>query len=143
MIETEEKEICGSIYLVTQMPAMRALKMQARLLRLIGPSFGAMIASGEDSSIPVAINLLAEKLDENTYEKIILDLLQGVRKDGVELTKGFIDLAFAGNLNELYRVIQFVLEVNFADFFQEGGIIAELRNAAELKKTISPNSKKT
>jgi hypothetical protein len=142
MIETKEKEIGDAVYSVTQMPAIRALKIQSRLLRLVGPSFAAMIASGEDSSIPMAISLLTDKLDENTFEKLVLDLMQGVRKDGAELTKGKIDLEFAGNLNELYRVLQFVLEVNFADFFQDGGIIAELKKAAEKETPLSPDLKK-
>lgn len=145
MIETKEKVIGESNYSVTQMPAMTAIKMQARLLRLIGPSFGAMVASGDDSSIPTAISLLTDKLDANTFETLVLDLCRGARKDGVEMTRQKIDLDFAGNLNELFRVIQFILEVNFSDFFQEGGIIAELKKAAEKDSPtpISPDLKKT
>ena len=143
MIETKEKEVGGSTYSVTQMPAIRALKVQARLLRLIGPSFAAMIASGDDSSIPMAITLLTDKLDEKTFENLVLELTQGVRKDGIELTRSKIDLDFAGNLNELFRVLQFILEVNFADFFQEGGIIAELKKTADQATQLSPDLKKT
>lgn len=143
MIETKEKVIGNSNYAVTQMTAIRALKMQARLLRLIGPSFGAMIASGDDSSIPMAISLLTDKLDEKTFENLVLELTQGVRKDGEELTRSKIDLDFAGNLNELFRVLQFILEVNFSDFFQEGGIIAELRKTADRATPLSPDLKKT
>ena len=146
MIETKEKSIGESTYMVTQMPAMRAVRMQARLLKLLGPSFAAMVSSYDDknpdSSIPLAVTLLVDKLDEKTFETLVLDLMQGVRKDGVELTKQKIDLDFAGKLNELFLVIQFVLEVNFSDFFQEGGIIAELiKEAAKTK--VSPDLKKT
>lgn len=143
MIETKEKVIGKSTYSVTQMTAIRAIKMQARLLRLIGPSFGAMIASGDDSSIPMAITLLTDKLDEKTFENLVIELTQGVRKDGEELTRAKIDFDFAGNLNELFRVLQFILEVNFSDFFQEGGIIAELRKAADRATPLSPDLKKT
>lgn len=146
MIETQEKIIGESNYMVTQMPAMRAVKMQARLLKLLGPSFAAMVASGggenADSCLPVAVSLLTEKLDEKTFEDLVLQLLQGVRKDGVELSRQKIDLDFAGKLNELYLVLQYVLEVNFSDFFQEGGIIAELIKSAD-KTKVSPNLKKT
>lgn len=145
MIETKEKTIGDSVYSVTQMPAIRAVRMQARLLRLVGPSFGALIGSdpkNPDSSIPLAVSLLADKLDETTFEKLVLELMTGVRKDGAELTRGKIDLDFAGNLNDLYRVIQFILEVNFSDFFQEGGIITELADMVRKAKEAEEESKK-
>jgi hypothetical protein len=146
MIEVKEKNIGEAKYMVTQMPAMRAVRMQARLLKLLGPSFAAIVASNDkdnpDSCLTMAVSLLVEKLDEKTFETLVLDLLQGVRKDGAELTREKIDLDFAGKLNDLYLVMQFVLEVNFSDFFQEGGIIAELIHAAQAK-TIPPDLKKT
>lgn len=141
MIETKEKVIGESNYMVTQMPAMRAVRMQARLLKLLGPSFAAILASDDtknlDNALPLAISLLVDKLDEKTFEQLVLDLLQGVRKEGAELTKAKIDYEFSGNLNELFLVMQYVLEVNFSDFFQAGGIIAQLINASNHSK-ISP-----
>ena len=146
MIETKDKVIGESNYSVTQMPAMRAVKLQAKLLKLVGPSFAAMVASGDkenpDSCLPLAVGLLVDKLNADELEKLVLELCTGVRKDGAELTKSKIDLDFAGNLNELYLVLQFVLEANFSDFFQEGGIIAELIKAAQATK-VSPELKKT
>lgn len=141
MIDTLEKIIGESVYSVTQMPAMRAVRMQARLVKMLGPSFAAMIASNPenpDSCFPNAVGLLVEKLDEKTFEQLVLDLLQGARKDGQELTKGKIDLDFAGKLNELFLVIQFVLEVNFSDFFLPGGIIGDLLAMAANSRTIPP-----
>lgn len=147
MIETKEKVIGDNTYAVTQMPALRAVKMQARLLRLVGPCIGALIAAdpkNPDASLPMAISMLADKLDEATFEKLVLDLVQGVRCNGVEMTRGLLDLDFAGKLNDLYRVLQFVLEVNFSDFFLEGGIIAELAPMLTASReteirTISPD----
>ena len=143
MIETLEKTIGDSVYSVTQMPAMRAIRMQARLLKLLGPSFAAIVTSNDanpDSSLPLAIGLLVEKLDERTFETLVIDLMQGVRKDGSELTKPKLDLDFAGKLNDLFLVMQFVLEANFSDFFQEGGIIGQLVKAMNQAK-VSPDSK--
>ena len=145
MIETKEKVIGDSNYMVTQMTALRAVKMQARIIKLLGPSFAAMVSatdkSNPDSCLPFAISLLTEKLDEKSFESLVLDLMQGVRKDGAELSRADIDLEFAGKLNELFLVMQFVLEVNFSDFFQEGGIIAELIKSAS-QTGISPELKK-
>lgn len=145
MIESKEKMIGDSKYMVTQMTALRGVRMQARLLKLLGPSFAAMITSDQanpDACLPMAVSLLADKLDEKSFENLVVDLMQGVRKNGVELTRSDLDMEFAGNLNELFLVIQFVLECNFSDFFQEGGIIAGLIKVSNQTK-ISPDLKKT
>lgn len=145
MIESKEKQIGDSKYMVTQMTALRAVRMQARLLKMLGPSFAAMIASDQanpDSCLPMAVSLLSDKLDEKSFENLVVDLMQGVRKNGVELTRSDLDMEFAGNLNELFLVMQFVLECNFSDFFQDGGIIADLIKAAT-PKPIPPDLKKT
>lgn len=146
MIETLDKEINGSVYTVTQMTAIRALKMQARLFKLLGPAASAIfIAAAKDvdsadNSIPLAISHLGNQLDEKTFENLVLDLMAGVRKDGMELKKELIDMEFAGNLNTLYLVLQFILEVNYADFFQDGGIFKAI--LPEKKASTPPESKK-
>lgn len=151
MIETHEKEINGATYSVTQMPAMRAIRMQARLLKLLGPSCAELFVAYQqdekkqedqaDKHIPHAITLLVNQLDEKTFESLVIDLLQGVRKDGMELKKEIIDLEFAGNLNTLFLLIKFILEVNFSDFFLPGGIIYQLKEKEE-PKTIPQKSKR-
>lgn len=140
MIETKEQVIGNSTYQVTQLPALRALRMQSKLLKLLGPSFAQMLVSSEkednevDQCLPLAVSLLVNQLEEKTLENLVLELTQGVRKDGHELKKEIIDLEFAGNLNELFLLLKFILEVNYADFFQEGGIIQELKKEAEKKR---------
>lgn len=130
MIETLEKEICGSVYAVTQMTALRAVRMQARLIKLLGASVATLFSSSSideaEGSFSKAVSLLSENLDEISFENLVLDLLQSVRKNGLELTKSVIDIEFAGKLNELFLVLQYILEVNFSDFFLEGGIIGNL-----------------
>lgn len=134
MIETKEKVIGSSNYAVTQLPARRALRLQAKLVKLLGPAVSTIfVATGDldsaDQSIPKAITALASQLDDKTFDQLILDLLQGqVRKNGKEITEQVLDLEFAGNLNELFLVLSFVLEVNFGDFFREGGILSSFLN---------------
>lgn len=142
MIETKEQVIGNSTYQVTQLPAMRALRMQSKLLKLLGPSFAQMLVKSKedkdddevDQCLPLAVSLLVNQLEEKTLENLVLELTQGVRKDGYELKKEIIDLEFAGNLNELFMLLKFILEVNYADFFQEGGIIHELKKEADKKR---------
>lgn len=146
MIETKEKTINGAKYQVTQMTARRALKMQAKLLKLFGASLAHIfLPSGDqpmdgasfskDEAIK-ALKELAIEIDDNTFEKLVIELLSGVRKDGIELNEGVIDLEFAGELNTLFQVIWFVLEVNFSFFFGEGGIGSLAREATPPKKAI-------
>lgn len=139
MIETLEKEINGSKYSVTQLPARRALKLQAKLAKILGPCCSEIfIAAGKDvdsadSIIPKAISLLLDKIDDKTFDEFVVEMLQGVRKSGIELTASTVDLEFAGNLNELFLVLKFVLEANFSDFFSGGGILSSLLNLQKTK----------
>lgn len=132
MIETREKEIDGAVYLVTQMTARRALRMQAKLFKLMGPAFAEMAIFAAknpetaDDCIPKVLMLLAQQLDDKNFDELIVELLSGVRKDNAELTSSKIDLDFAGKLDSLFKVAKFVIEVNFSDFFSERGIIREL-----------------
>ncbi len=131
MIETKEIVLNGSVYSVTQMPARRALKVQAKLMKLLGPAIGQMFlvssSDSADENIPKIISLLVDQLDEKTFDTFILELIEFyVRKDGKEVNAQTFDLIFAGKLNELFLLLKFILEVNFADFFQEGGIIKSL-----------------
>ena len=147
MIETREKSIEGSTYQVTQLPARRAIRLKAKLIKLFGPAFAQMYiansANGPD--IAKAIEILSSSIDENTFEALIVEVLNGVRKNGVELTPPVIDLEFAGYMATLYQVVWFVLEVNFSNFFQMMGIGA-LSNSQEkpadatLRKTFTRTS---
>lgn len=107
MIETKEKIIDGSVYTVTQLPARRALKLKAKLLK----NFGSLLFAN-DSSSNAWYNF-----DENQFESLCLEMIQGVRKDGVELTPATFDLEFAGNVAGIYKMLLFVIEVNYSNFF--------------------------
>ena len=132
MIQTKEKTINGAKYSVTQMTARKALRMKAKLLRLFGPSLAQIflpskdkpmdgMAFSKDEAVKALQNLVCE-LQEDDFEKLCMELLVGVRKEGMELTEQIIDLEFAGDLASLFQVVWFVLEVNFASFFGESGI---------------------
>lgn len=128
MIETLEKEINGSTYSVTQLPARRALKLQAKLAKMLSPFLAEMLIAAEstETSLSKAVQLLVSEIDDKTFDQFVMDMLPGVRKNNVELTPSTVDLEFAGNLNELFLVLKFVLEANFSDFFQESGIFKML-----------------
>lgn len=141
MIESTEKVIGDHTYTITQLPARRALRLQAKLLKLLSPCISVIISEAikeakekgislsdvSDKSIPSAIQYLSSGLEENTFEDLICDMLPCVRVDGKELTVQLMDVLFAGSLNQLFLLMKEVLEANFKDFFQEGSILLALK----------------
>lgn len=173
MIETKEKRIGEATYAVTQLPARRALRLKAKLLKLFGPAVIQILLTSEEpqekidemtaeqlssqlaispvdtykiqdmrkAAIVRGVQLLVANLDDKTFDELCLEVLQGVRRDGQELNSGIIDHVFAGHLRELYEVIYFVLEVNYADFFgmsPTGSLSEALKGQeADTKKTYT------
>jgi len=144
MYQRLEKTINGSTYSLTQLPARRALKLKARLLKVFGPSLAQMVFASKDAfdqeNVVKAMNLLVDHIDDATFEKLTVELLQGVRKQGVELTDSVIDSEFAGDLGTLFLVLWFVLEANYGSFFALSGIgnpfnAPEPQDKTDMKKT--------
>lgn len=117
MIQTLTKEINGSNYSVTQFTARRALRLQAKLIKSLGPF---LFELSEDKCH--AMQILSQTISEDTLEGIVIDLLASTRKSGVELTPSTIDMEFAGDIGTLYEVSKYVLEVNFQNFWEALGI---------------------
>ncbi len=132
MIETKEKIIDGSSYSVTQLPARRAIKLQTRLVKLFGSIF-----MGNDSS---SFQSVCQNLDENQFESLCMEMIQGVRKNGMELTPATFDLEFAGDLAGIYKLLFFVIEVNFSNFLELLGIGLP---SLEQNPIPEPSTKKT
>lgn len=124
-IQTLQKNIQGSNYTCTQLPARRALKLKAKLIKIFGPMLAQFFTSDKkqnNDNLVRCIEMLSQHLDENIFDLLVVEILQGVRKDGVELQPAIIDLEFAGDFGTLYQVLWFALETNFASFFQLVGI---------------------
>lgn len=134
MIQTIEKNIDENIYTITQIPARRALKILTRLVKLLGPALAELVLANQkenenaDSCIPKAVALLASSLDENDFENLVMSLLEGIRKDGMELKPAIFDMEFAGKFNTLLKLLKEILQFNYGDFFLGDGIINDLVN---------------
>jgi hypothetical protein len=146
---TQKKSIDGIDVHVTPFAALEALKIQALLLRVVGPALGRTVGAIKDllgsaklldlnidgSGLSGAIAELAEKLPEEQLVDITRRMLRGVqcvtanpREPGAKITVAFddpekfesaFDLVFQGRLMSVYSVIAFVLKVNYPDFFQK------------------------
>lgn len=150
MIKAQEVEIRGSKYTITQMTARKAIRMQAKLVKLLGPAFAELIngirehgVEKADIALPKTLMYLTSQLDDKTLEAIIIELTEGVRKSGIELTPAILDMEFAGELDTLYRLLFEIVKVNFSDFFAEGGIMQILITAWKSSKPVSPESNAT
>lgn len=145
-LETKSKIIDGSKYEVTQFPAREAIRLKIRIAKIIGPSWstvlGGLIPNAEkrkskgnqnafssimdgDLNMPVvgsAIEKLFYNLNENESLDLIERLFSLTRKDGVELKPEIIDIMFAGKTLTIYKVIWFVIQTNYPDFFGARGI---------------------
>jgi hypothetical protein len=115
MIRTEDRVINGARYSITQMTAWKALQMQTRLFKIVGPAF-----SEQDKFL----EKIAENLSEKEIENLFWDLIFacGVRKENMELTKSLIDIEFAGDTGSLFKLITEIVEVNYGDFLETSGI---------------------
>jgi hypothetical protein len=146
MIKTEEKKIDDLDVAVTQFPARFGFKMQARLLKVFGPVIGKMLSGadlnnvkqGLDTDIKLdmladAIELLFKSMDEDSAMKLVMDLLQSTRIGGQEINDVTFDNIFPGKYSTLFKVIGYVLEVNFGSFLG-GSSIGKMVKSAVLTK---------
>jgi hypothetical protein len=134
------KTIGDNVYKTTPFSAFEALKLKTKILKLISPAIGRILGSIQgkgknvfDSKldgeqIALALQNFFSELTEEQYEEILRKVLQNTQSEiTIEGKKkifplndpnsaGF-DLTFKGHLLDVYKVIVFVLEVNYSDFF--------------------------
>lgn len=129
MVETKEKTIDGFKVTVTQFPARYGFKMQARLIKVFAPILGTLLSGKQGLESEVNLSGLGDALqkvfillDENAAMQLVFDLMQSTRVDGQEMNDAYFDSMFAGKMNVVYKILGFILEVNFGNFFGEGGI---------------------
>jgi hypothetical protein len=135
MVRSEEITIGESRFVVTQLPAMRALKLFNRLCKALGPSFAtAAGAAGKDfaatdaSKLGKAVEMLFENLTPEEMESIFRDLFETVNVVGpsgqAPLMKVF-DAVFTGQLEALVPLTKLAVEINYGGFL--AGLGAKLR----------------
>jgi hypothetical protein len=120
MRQAHEREIDGNIWTVQQFPATEGLKVLSRVAKLCGGPLGQAVGaltSGLDSELNMAllgkaVSALAERLDEDDVVTLCKRMLRDTRVDGKEVLPQF-DLLFQARYLTLFRVLGFVLEVNY------------------------------
>ncbi|MFY0735615.1 phage tail assembly chaperone [Aurantimonas sp. NFXS3] len=133
-----EKKIDGVLYSVTPILAKRALVLQARLTKVLGPAMPAMVkafASRVDPKTATdaqkaeadriameaglqALRDISESIDPEAFGNLIEDIVQLAEvQEGGRYRRVIMDQDFTGNLQGILPVVGFVLQEQFGDFF--------------------------
>ena len=142
-IETKTRAIDGTKYAVTTFPARRGLKLQVTLVRTLGPALSELmkaVPKGVSTKNLLNVDVKLEHvagalatafsgLSEEEFMALVMRLLESTSREGAEITEETFDLDFSGNYMHVYKVLWFVLEVNYGDFFGERGLGSIIRRA--------------
>ena len=112
-------DIGDRTYCITLFAPTRALKLLARLTRLLGEPMAVMAAADQGTKalelLPKATRALMERLgDEDEVVGLVKDLLNCVSRDRKPIT---FDLEFQGRLGDMMKLLSKVVEVQFQDFY--------------------------
>jgi hypothetical protein len=148
---SEERQIGGQTWMVTQFGSTEGLAVMARLFKMVGPTIGKAVSAIPTGTIGgtggildmdvkamnmamlgEAVEALASRLDEHEVVALVKRMLADVRVNGAEVLPQF-DLVFMGDYPKLFSVLKFVLEVNYGNFF----------DGANAKSVLSAIAKKS
>jgi hypothetical protein len=118
-----QRTIDGTSWTVNEFSATEGLRLLTRLTAICGgPLARAFEALPKDGSIldarvdfallGTAVNELAGRLDEHEVVELVRRMLACTTADGKDASAQF-DLVFQGRYLTLFKVLAFVLEVNF------------------------------
>ena len=133
MVESKTEDIEGLSVTTTQLPAMRAYAVFARLGKVLGPALSQLgnvdpkvltdIGAADIGQLAPAMATLLEGLCEDI--PLVVKLLESttviVNGHRVELSdEAKINLAFSGKFKALLLTLKFAITTNFADFLSVG-----------------------
>lgn len=135
-IEAKNRTIDGVTYTVATFPARRGLAIKSTLVKSLGPALSELMKAVPGGTSPTkllqadlklehvagSLGKLFECLDEKQFVELVMRLLEDTMRDGVPISGETFDVDFAGDYSHLYKVLWFVLEVNFGSFFARGGL---------------------
>lgn len=124
---TQSQDIDGTVFAVTQLPAMRSMRLMHRLAKAVGPAMlkavGGKAVSLKEldlASVGDAAQMVFETFSENDFEALIRELLEGATVDHEGRTIPLMpvfDLVLAGKVGTILKLLKFALEVNYGSFF--------------------------
>jgi len=136
-IQAQQKTIGDVTYFVTPLAAGAALKMAARIARIIAPAISEVSTMTEvKGALGSALVDLIESLDDATVEYLYTTLAPSTRVmiAGRSLDLGAVfDEHFRGRVRECLEWLRFALEVNFAPLVES--LLKEADQAESVAKS--------
>jgi hypothetical protein len=129
----KDKMIDGRKITVTTFPARNSLTLKNRIIKLMGEPAVQLLSGFKNMKkidlkkvdvsvlIPV-VEKLVQNLDPDEFVQLCMDLFVSTRIDGKEVKPEVFDIEFSGNLKSMYKILFFIVEVNWGDFFDLSGI---------------------
>ncbi len=149
MKTTEDREIDGIKWTVTQFPATEGFKILVKVTKIIGPLIATTVGKTESLSslmdmdtknlnLDGAITLLLDSLTESETNIFIKRLMAHTIVNGVSVVDTF-DITFQGKYATLFKVLKFIMEVNYKDFLDEIGLSEILKSKQTPLQAVSTN----
>ena len=119
--KNEKCQIGKNLYSVTQMDAIKALKVQLYLTKLLAPVFNSQ--ESFLNNLASALPKILENVEDEKFVNFFVEIceLANVKTENSNEYKNInYNMHFEGGhkLKEAYEVFLFVLKVNYADFIQ-------------------------
>lgn len=143
-----EKEIDGEAYIFYMLRPRISLSLLTKIIKLMGPIIGKAFPREvkvknileADINIGDAVIEFSNKFNDNRVQEIIDILFTQVQHKGegqLSEEQAFTNL-FSGKIKHLFKVIFAAMEVQYADFFAEGDIVAEIikKSKDQVKKDL-------
>lgn len=136
-IATKEKTIDEHKIMVTQFNARRGLVLKLQVSKLLIPAIGVLLSGkmqgkttddlkksfmDKDIDLGAALQQLADNVEPEKFLAMAIELMSYTRLDGQEINEKSFDTLFIGEYLLMYKILIFVLEVNYGSFFGTGGI---------------------
>jgi hypothetical protein len=138
MLTKKEKVIDGIPVEVTPFPVWRAFEIKLRLAKKFIPGIMAMAGAGDSvldvnvSQFMTAIDGFLQTVEPSEFMRLVSELCEWVEvknekgekrflAPGKEINESILNDLFCGKITTLYKILFFVLEVNYPDFFALGG----------------------
>jgi len=135
---TTDIELDGVQYSCGQYSTSKAVKILAKLSKLIGKPIGILSAMNEEAQVTPellgsAIEAFLAQVEPDDFVLMVKEILEGVHvNDGAQNRQVIFDVDFQGKVGHLLRLVRKVLEFQYADFFGDlatitGGAVAARR----------------
>lgn len=122
--KSEEVSVDGRRYILNQYTAGKAVKLLARIAKVIGKPIALITGGGMGKEmtgeiLATAVDALTQNLEPDDLDKMIRDILEGTLLIDGNKNKNVVaifDIEFAGELGHLFNLLKEVLKFQYSDF---------------------------